>query len=116
MHYELTNIKVWAEQSANTLLLEAAQGAYDDSTKQLTIPHPVWKATSQKTVDDRSSVSYMQAYVDGQAQGVNAAAAHPAPAPGGHSGQTPPPVIPRFARRKMKMKTLSGRGVKLEPA
>jgi hypothetical protein len=116
MHFELTNIKVWAEDSATTLLLEAAQGAFDSSTGQVTIPHPTFKAMKQKTIDDRSSVSYVEAYVDGTARyaAAAAAAAHPAPPAGGQSKQAPVAPPPRFARRKMKMKSLSGRGVKLD--
>ena len=114
MSLELTHIKVWAESSANTLLLEASQGIYDAATGQLTIPHPVFKQIKQKTMDTRTSGSadlYLTVYVDG----IQKAAVAAAPA----GGRALPPV--QLSRKKMKMKSmelkeLTGRGVKLEKA
>jgi hypothetical protein len=112
MSVEVTNIKIWAEASANTLLMEAAQGVYESGSGELTIPHPVFHQLSQKTIDERSVTGYLTVYVDGNQK---AAAAAAAPAGG------PPPVPVRLSRRKMKMKSLTfkelqGRGVKLEKA
>ena len=113
MSVEMTNIKVWAESSANTLLMEASQGILDNQTGFLTIPHPVFKAIKQKSVDDRTIVSgYLPVWVDAT-QKAGAAAAAPA-------GAKPTPPL-QFSRRKFKMnsmvlKELTGRGVKLERA
>ena len=100
--YSIKNIKVWAESSANTLLLRAAEGSYDESTDQLQIRSPTYKELQQKTL--AGSHSGMIVYVDGETHSLySAAAGQPKPK------QAPTPS-PRFARRKMKM-ALSGQVV-----
>jgi hypothetical protein len=114
MSVELTSIKVWAEASANTLMLEATQGIYDAGTGLLTIPHPVFKQIKQKSMDDRTlpnpSNQFLTVYVDA-AQKVAAAAA----------GGRQLPATPLLRRQKMHMKSMelkeaTGRGVKLTKA
>jgi hypothetical protein len=107
MSVELTNIKVWAEASANTLMMEGSQGIYDAG--QLTIAHPVFKQIKQKSVNDRTGQpdEYLTVYVDAFQKAAAAAA----------GGRQLPPA-PALRRQKMHMKSMDfhaqpGRGVKL---
>jgi hypothetical protein len=105
--FSIKKIKVWAESSANTLLLQADVGSYDESTDQLQIRSPTYKELKQKTLADNHTG--MIVYVDGETHALYpAATGQPMP-------KHAPPVPPRFSRRKMKM-SLSGQVVVLKSA
>jgi hypothetical protein len=103
----ITHIKIWAESSASTLLIEAADGSYDEHTTELQIRHPTYKAIQPKGLAVHTDGLIV--YVDGETHSLAPPSGQPKPA-------QPPPPPPRFSRRKMKMKPGHSEGVILHNA
>jgi len=105
--WRITNIKIWAEQSASTLLLEANEGSYDETRDDLQIRRPTFKALQQKGLAAHSDGLIV--YVDGQTHSLAPpAVAHPTP--------THLPHAPQFRERKMRIKAGYSEGVVLKSA
>jgi hypothetical protein len=103
----ITSIKIWAESSASTLLIEANDGSYDEAAGDLQIRHPIFKAMQQTGL--AAHHDGLIVYVDGKTTSLAAPSKQPRPA-------QPPPPPPRFSRRKMRMKPGHSEGVILKNA